>query len=105
MTIDRGRLRRILREARQVALVPAILWVAYLALAAIFGAATTDRGLVSPDDLELGLLALGAATLGLRALALGLAPALLVYKLSARLLRPRRAPDATAGDDDTASRR
>ena len=96
MTVDRASLRRILRETRQVALVPAILWVAYLVLAAIFGTATTDRGLVSPDDLDLGLLALGAATLGLRAVALCLAPALLAYKLSARLLRPRSDPDAEA---------
>jgi hypothetical protein len=88
--IDRERLKRVLGETRKIALAPAIAWVVYLAVAEIFTAATGSRGLVSPDDPNLGLLALGAATLGLRTVAIFVLPAVLVYRLSARLLGSRR---------------
>jgi hypothetical protein len=95
VTLDRASLLRLLREARRVALVPTILWVIYLVVAELFGAATTVRGLISPDDVSPGLLALGAVALVLRGVAFFVAPALLVYGVSARLLQPRGAQNAT----------
>lgn len=89
MTIDRQRVKRIARETLRAALVPAILWLVYLAVAAIFGAATDGGGLVSPDGLDLGIVILGAAMLALKVVAIFVLPAVVVYRLSARLLRPR----------------
>jgi hypothetical protein len=85
--IDRERLRRAAREARRIALLPAIGWIAYLVVSAIFGVATARVGLVWPDDIDLGLLLLGVAALALRVVALFVLPALVVYRVSSRLLR------------------
>jgi hypothetical protein len=88
--IDRERLGSALREARRIALWPAILWVAYLIAEAIFSATTERRGLVSPDDLSFGLLFLGAAVLALRIVALFVLPAVVVYRISSWLLRRKK---------------
>jgi len=87
--IERGSLKHAAREAKRIALWPAILWVAYLILSLVFGAVTERRGLVSPDDLDPGLLFLGAAVLSLRIVALFILPAVVVYRVTRRLLRPR----------------
>lgn len=89
MSNDRQQVKQILGEARKIALVPAIVWLAYIAVALIFEAAAERRGLVTPVDIDLGLLLLGAAVLSLRMVAIFVLPAVVIYKLSARLLSPR----------------
>lgn len=90
MTVERDRVKQVLREARRIVLVPAIIWIVYLAIAAIYGASTERGGLVSPDGLDLGIVLLGAATLALKLVAIFVLPAVVVFRLSSRLLRPRR---------------
>ena len=92
MRIDRTKLKSAAREALRIALAPLIVLAVYLILSAIFGALTERRGLVSPDDLDFGLLLLGAAVLSLRIVALFVLPAVIVYRVAARLLLPRREP-------------
>jgi len=91
--IDRTKLKSAARDAIRMALWPALLWIAYLILAAIFGALTERRGLVSPDDLDFGLLLLGAAVLALRITALFVLPPVVVYRVAARILRTREKVD------------
>ncbi len=71
-----------LRAAARALRTPAIIAVGYLLLRALFVWQASDQGLISPDaSVDLPLLALGAAVLGLRLLTLFVILPLAIYRL------------------------
>jgi hypothetical protein len=79
-----------LRPAR----APAIVVVAYLIVRAVFDGLTEHGGLISPSgDVSPGVALLGLLVLVLRIVVLFVVPAVLTYRLVARVLdRTRSAP-------------
>lgn len=109
MKMPRDIAKNASRAALKMAIGPAIVWTLYMFLSRIFAAKTVSEGIVSPGAVDFGLLLLAAVVLFLRGTLVFVLPPVIVYQVSARVLRcyrdhaPRKGIDPTGTGESKAA--